>query len=74
MAVSPATALVPYLGTADDGLNPWLRPHPSERRRLVMQAAHERDTTALWGLTEAWLSAASRRGPVACGRRWGCQG
>jgi len=67
MSVFPATALVPYLGTADDGLNPWLRLHPSERRRLAMQAAHERDTTALWGLTEAWLSADSRRGPVAAG-------
>jgi len=67
MSVSPATALVPYLGTADDGLSPWLRLHPSERRRLAMQAAHERDATALWGLTEAWLCADPRRGPVAAG-------
>ncbi len=65
MSISPAIALVPYLGTDDDGLNPWLRLHPSERRRLAMQAAHERNATALWGLTEAWLCANPRCGPVA---------
>ncbi len=67
MSMSPAIALVPYLGTADDGLNPWLRLHPSERRRLAMQAARERDAAALWGLTEAWLHADPRRGTVAAG-------
>jgi len=67
MSVSPAIALVPYLGTADDGLNPWLRLQPAERRRLAMQAAHERDAPALWGLTEAWLCADPRHGTVAAG-------
>ncbi len=67
MSMSPATALVPYLGAADDGLNSWLRLHPSERRRLAMQAARERDATALWGLTEAWLHADPCHGTVAAG-------
>ena len=65
MSMSPAIALVPYLGTVDDGLNPWLRLQPSERRRLAMQAARERDTAALWGLTEAWLHADPRHRTVA---------
>jgi len=65
MSLSPATALVSYLGTADDGLNPWLRLQPVGRRRLAMQAAHERDATALWGLTEAWLRADPRHGAIA---------
>jgi len=34
MSMPPATALVSYLGAADDGLNPWLRFQPAERRRL----------------------------------------
>jgi len=32
-----------------------------------MQAAHERDAPALWGLTEAWLCADPRRRLVAAG-------
>jgi len=67
MSLSPAIALVPYLGAADDGLNPWLRLHPSERRRLAMQAARERDAAALWGLTDAWLHTDPRHGTVAAG-------
>ena len=67
MSMPPAIALVSYLGAADDGLNPWLRFQPAERRRLAMQAAHERDAAALWGLTEAWLHADPRHGTVAAG-------
>ncbi len=67
MSMSPASALVPYLGAAADGLTPWLRLHPSERRRLAMQAARERDITALWGLTEAWLHTDPRHGTIATG-------
>jgi len=32
-----------------------------------MRAARERDTAALWGLTEAWLHADPRHGTVATG-------
>jgi len=59
---SPSTALVPYLGTGADGAAAWLRLPRSDRRRIAMQAAREKDEAALWSLTGAWLRTFSKAG------------
>jgi len=59
---SPSTALVPYLGTGADGANAWLRMPRSDRRRIAMRAAREKDASTLWSLTEAWLRTFSKAG------------
>jgi len=59
---SPSTAIVPFLGHGSAGADAWLRMHPSERRRLAMRAAREKDVGTLWSLTEAWLRTYSKAG------------
>jgi len=49
------TALVPFFGQGSEGAQAWLRMHTSERRRITMRAAREKDYGTLWSLTEAWL-------------------
>ena len=64
MSTSPSlsTALVHYLGTGADGATAWLRMPRSDRRRIAMQAAREKDAGTLWSLTEAWLRNFSKAG------------
>ncbi len=59
---SPSTALVHYLGTGNDGATAWLRMPRSDRRRIAMRAAREKDAGTLWSLTEAWLRTFSKAG------------
>ena len=55
MSAAPSVALVPYLGSGDEGMAAWARLAPGERRRAAMQAARDHDGATLWSLTEAWL-------------------
>ena len=55
MSAAPSVALVPYLGSGDEGVAAWARLAPGERRRTAMQAARDHDGATLWSLTEAWL-------------------
>jgi integrase/recombinase XerC len=55
MSVAPCVALVPYLGSGDEGAAAWARLAPAERRRTAVQAARDHDRATLWSLTEAWL-------------------
>jgi len=41
------TTLVPFLGHGSDGADAWVRMNMSERRRIAMQAAHEKDQGTL---------------------------
>ncbi len=59
---SPPTAMVPFLGSGNEGADAWLRMHTSERRRVAMRAAREKDRGTLWSLTEAWLRTFSMAG------------
>ncbi len=49
------TAVVPFLGHGGEGADAWTRMQKSDRRRLAMRAAREKDLSTLWSLTEAWL-------------------
>ncbi len=55
-------AIVPFLGHGNEGADVWLRMQKSERRRIAMQAAREKDRGTLWSLTEAWLRTFSMAG------------
>ena len=55
MSPLPSVALVPYLGSGEEGTAAWLHLPPPERRRTAIQAARDRDDRTLWSLTEAWL-------------------
>ena len=55
MSAAPSLALVPYLGSGEEGVAAWARLAPGERRRTAMQAARDHDGATLWSLTEAWL-------------------
>ncbi len=59
---SPSTALVPFLGYGDEGADAWVRMHTSDRRRLAMKAARDKDVAVLLSLTEAWLRTYSKAG------------
>ena len=62
MSVAPCVALVPYLGSGDEGATAWARLAPGERRRTAVQAARDHDRATLWSLTEAWLRTFSPTG------------
>ena len=47
MFPAPSLALVPYLGSGDDGAVAWARLAPGERRRIAMRAARDHDGTIL---------------------------
>ncbi len=49
------TAVVPFLGHGGEGADAWTRMQKSDRRRLAMRAAREKDLSTLWSLTKAWL-------------------
>ncbi len=59
---STSTALVQFLGHGSEGADAWVRMHTSDRRRLAMWAAREKDLGTLWSLTEAWLRTFSMAG------------
>jgi len=61
-AFTAPTALVPFLSGGDEGTDAWVRIHRSDRRRLAIEAARDKDTTALLSLTEAWLRTYSTAG------------
>src|SRR5437764_147007 len=65
MSVVPCVALVPYLGSDDEGATAWARLAPAERRRTAMQAACDHDRATLWSLTEPGMRAAECADP--CG-------
>ena len=47
MSAAPSVALVPYLGSGDEGVAAWARLAPGERRRIAMRAARDHDGTIL---------------------------
>jgi len=57
-----STALVPFLGDGDEGADAWVKMHKSDRRRIAMEAARNKDMTVLLSLTEAWLRTYSKAG------------
>ena len=57
-----STALVPFLGYGAEGADAWVRMHRSDRRRLAMEAARDKDVAVLLSLTEAWLRTYSKAG------------
>jgi len=61
-AFTTPTALVPFLGYGDEGADAWVRMHTSDRRRLAMEAARDKDVAVLLSLTEAWLRTYSKAG------------
>ncbi len=40
-------ALVPFLGYGDAGADAWVRMHKSDRHRLAMEAARDKDVAVL---------------------------
>ena len=59
---SPSTAVVQFLGHGGEGADAWMRMNKSDRRRVAMRAAREKDRGTLWSLTEAWLRTFSTAG------------
>jgi len=57
-----STAIVPFLGHGSEGADAWMHMHTSDRRRVAMRAAREKDLGTLWSLTEAWLRTFSTAG------------
>jgi len=57
-----STSVVPFLGYGDEGADAWVRMHKSDRRRIAMEAARNKDMTVLLSLTEAWLRTYSKAG------------
>lgn len=55
-------ALVPYIGTGDEGAEAWTSMARGERRRTALAALQERNVSILWSLTEAWLRTFGRAG------------
>ncbi len=57
-----STSVVPFLGYGDEGADAWVGMHKSDRRRLAMEAARDKDVAVLLSLTEAWLRTYSKAG------------
>jgi len=55
-------SVVPFLGDGDEGADAWVKMHKSDRRRIAMEAARNKDMTVLLSLTEAWLRTYSKAG------------
>ncbi len=55
-------ALVPYIGTGDEGAEAWTSMARGERRRTALAALQERNTHILWSLTEAWVRTFGKAG------------